>query len=237
MLTGLAYPMTHVDGDTLLVELLYEQEEARLDEGQLLAGVNKVLSRTVRAGDDGQPMLLASYGHPSDPARIDLSQTWGFPQARRVLDRCQAVMTIGERSVGPFPPAQRLDAFRAAVLAVCRLTAPAAAWWPTATQLLPPPSPARGGAAVPLTAGPGVAGSPGPQHDLARHAPARGLTFQRRRQPPAAPSPAGELIATGLSAYGGAAGCPRRGVRPLLPAAEAGSPRLAVSAGLHFARR
>jgi hypothetical protein len=29
----------------------------------------------------------------------------------------------------------------------------------------------------------------------------------------------------------------RRGVRPLLPAAEAGSPRLAVSAGLHFARR
>jgi hypothetical protein len=30
---------------------------------------------------------------------------------------------------------------------------------------------------------------------------------------------------------------PRRGVRPLLPAAEAGSPRLAVSAGLHFARR
>jgi hypothetical protein len=63
MLTGLAYPMTHVDGDTLLAELLYEQE-ARLDEGQLLAGVNKVLSRTVRAGDDAQPMLLASYGHP-----------------------------------------------------------------------------------------------------------------------------------------------------------------------------
>jgi hypothetical protein len=51
--------MTHIDGDTLLVELLYEQE-ARLDEGQLLAGVSKVLSRTVRAGDDGQPMLLAS---------------------------------------------------------------------------------------------------------------------------------------------------------------------------------
>jgi hypothetical protein len=141
MLTGLAYPMTRVDGDTLLVELLYEQE-ARLDEGQLMAGVNKVLSRTVRAGDDGQPMLLASYGHPSDPARIDLSQTWGFPQARSVLDRCQTVMTIGERLGGPFPPAQRLNAFRAAVLAVCRLTAPAAAWWPTATQLLPPPSPA-----------------------------------------------------------------------------------------------
>jgi hypothetical protein len=101
LLTGLAYPMTHVDGDTLLVELLYEQE-ARLDEGQLLAGVNKVLSRTVRAGYDGQPMLLASYGHPSDPARIDLSQTWGFPEARRVLDRCQAVLTIGERFGGPF---------------------------------------------------------------------------------------------------------------------------------------
>lgn len=141
MLTGLAYPMTHVDGDTLLVELLYEQE-ARLDEGQLLAGVNKVLSRTVRAPGDGQSMLLASYDHPSDPARIDLSQTWGFPQARRVLDRCQAVLTIGERFGGPFPPAQRLDVFRAAVLAVCRLTTPAAAWWPTATQLLPPPSPA-----------------------------------------------------------------------------------------------
>jgi hypothetical protein len=29
--------MTHVDGDTLLVELLYEQE-ARLDDGQLRLG-------------------------------------------------------------------------------------------------------------------------------------------------------------------------------------------------------
>jgi len=182
-------------------------------------------------------MLLASYGHPSDPARIDLSQTWGFPQARRILDRCQAVMTIGERSVGPFPPAQRLDAFRAAVLAVCRLTAPAAAWWPTATQLLPPPSPARGGAAVPLTAGPGVAGSPGPQHDLARHALSRGLPFQRRRQPPAAASSAENSSPPGCQHTAEPRVCPRHGVRPLLPAAEAGSPRLAVSAGLHFARR
>ena len=69
--------MTHVDSDTLLVELLYEQEPA-LDEGQLLAEVNKVLPRTVLAGDDGQQTLLVSYSHLSDPARIDLSQTWAF---------------------------------------------------------------------------------------------------------------------------------------------------------------
>ncbi|HEV8276001.1 MAG TPA: hypothetical protein VGQ26_09925 [Streptosporangiaceae bacterium] len=104
--------MTHVDSDTLLVELLYEQEPA-LDEGQLLAEVNKVLPRTVLAGDDGQQTLLVSYSHLSDPARIDLSQTWAFPQARRVLDQCQAVLTIGERFGRPFPPAQRLDVFRA----------------------------------------------------------------------------------------------------------------------------
>jgi hypothetical protein len=133
--------MTHVDGDTLLVELLYEQE-AGLDEGPLLTEVNKILPRTVLAGADGQPALLVSYSHLSVPARIDLSQTWGFPQARRVLDQCQAVLTIGERFGRPVYPAQRLDVFRAAVLAVCSLTTPTAAWWPTATQLLPPPSPA-----------------------------------------------------------------------------------------------
>jgi hypothetical protein len=133
--------MTRVDGDTLLVELLYEQE-AGIDEGQLLAEVNKVLPRTVLAGADGQPTLLVSYSHLSAPARIDLSQTWGFPQARRVLDQCRAGLTIGERFGRPLYPAQRLDVFRTAVLAVCRLTTPAAAWWPTATQLLPPPSPA-----------------------------------------------------------------------------------------------
>jgi hypothetical protein len=133
--------MTRVDGDTLLVELLYEQE-AGLDEGQLLAEMNRVLPRTVLAGADGQPTLLVSYSHLSAPARIDLSQTWGFPQARRVLDQCRAVLTIGERFGRPLYPAQRLDVFRTAVLAVCRLTTPAAAWWPTATQLLPPPSPA-----------------------------------------------------------------------------------------------
>jgi hypothetical protein len=133
--------MTHVDSDTLLVELLYEQEPA-LDEGQLLAEVNKVLPRTVLAGDGGQQTLLVSCSHLSDPARIDLSQTWAFPQARRVLDQCQAVLTIGERFGRPFSPAQRLDVIRAGFLAVCRLTTPAAAWWPTATQLLPPPSPA-----------------------------------------------------------------------------------------------
>jgi hypothetical protein len=93
--------MTHVDSDTLLVELLYEQEPA-LDEGQLLAQVNKVLPRTVLAGDDGQQTLLVSYSHLSDPARIDLSQTWAFPQARRVLDQCQAVLTIGERFGRPW---------------------------------------------------------------------------------------------------------------------------------------
>ena len=40
-----------------------------------------------------------------------------------------------------YPPAQRLAVFRATVLAVCRLTGPVAAWWPTTGQLLSPPSP------------------------------------------------------------------------------------------------
>jgi hypothetical protein len=57
-----------------------------------------------------------------------------------VLGQCQAVLTIGEMSGRLLPPAQRLEVFRAAVLAACDLTTPAAAWWPTATQLLPPPS-------------------------------------------------------------------------------------------------
>jgi hypothetical protein len=133
--------MTHADGGTLLVELLYERETG-LDEGQLLAEVNNVLPTTVLAGDDGQPMLLAGYDHLSDAARIDLSQTWQFPQARGVLNQCKAVLTIREVFGRPLPPAQRLEAFRATVLAACRLTTPAAAWWPTSTQLLPPPLPA-----------------------------------------------------------------------------------------------
>jgi hypothetical protein len=53
--------------------------QARLDEGQLLAGVNKVLSRTVRAGDDGQPMLLASYGHPSGSSKDRSQPDLGVP--------------------------------------------------------------------------------------------------------------------------------------------------------------
>jgi hypothetical protein len=156
--------MAQADGSTLLVELLYEQE-AGLDEGQLLAEVNKALPRTVLAGDDRPPTLLVHEGygevdtgdapvpvmsvimatdnndHLSDPARIDLSQTWEFPQAQGVLDQCRAAMTIGEMFGRLCPPAERLEVFRATVLAVCRLTTPAAAWWPTATQLLQPPSP------------------------------------------------------------------------------------------------
>jgi hypothetical protein len=115
----LAYPMAQADGSTLLVELLYEQETG-LDESRLLAEVNTVLPRTVLAGDDRQPTLLVHEGygevdpggaavpimsvlmpadngdHLSDPARIDLSQTWEFPQAQAVLDRCRAALTIGE---------------------------------------------------------------------------------------------------------------------------------------------
>jgi hypothetical protein len=156
--------MTQADSGSLLVELLYEQE-ARLDDGLLLAEVNKVLPRTVLAGDDRQPTLLVHEGHGAvdsddtpvpvmsvlmaagndghlaDRARIDLSQTWEFPQAQGVLDRCRAVLTVGEMFGRPRPPAERLEVFRAIVLAVCRLTTPAAAWWPTAAQLLPPPSP------------------------------------------------------------------------------------------------
>jgi hypothetical protein len=160
----LAYPMAQADASTLLVELLYEQETG-LDESRLLAEVNTVLPRTVLAGDDRQPTLLVHEGygevdpggaavpimsvlmpadngdHLSDPARIDLSQTWEFPQAQAVLDRCRAALTIGEMVGRPRPADQRLEVFRATVLAACRLTMPMAAWWPTATQLLQPPSP------------------------------------------------------------------------------------------------
>src|SRR5215470_3395763 len=154
------------DVGSLLVELLYEHQ-ACLNEGGLLAEVNKTLPDTVLAGDDRQPTLLVHEGHGDvdlidgptvpvmsvlmteadddqlkDPERIDLSQTWEFPQAQAVLDRCRSALTVGEMFGRPYPPAQRLEAFRATVLAVGRLTGPAAAWWPTAGQLLPPPSPA-----------------------------------------------------------------------------------------------
>ena len=158
--------MPQPDASSLLVELLYEHP-ASLDEAGLLAEVNKTLPDTVLAGDDRQPTLLVheDYGDVDDidgptvpvmsvlmtadddvrlkdPDRIDLGQTWEFPQAPVVLDRCRSALTIGEMFGRPYPPAQRLEAFRATVLAVCRLTRPAAAWWPTGGQLLPPPSPA-----------------------------------------------------------------------------------------------
>jgi hypothetical protein len=154
------------DASSLLVELLYEHQ-AGLDETGLVAKVDKTLPDTVLAGDDRQPTLLVheDYGdaHPVDgpvvpimsvlmtadrddrlknPARIDLSQTWEFPQAQAVLDLCRSARTVGEMFGRPYPPAQRLEVFRATVLAASRLTGPAAAWWPTAGQLLPPPSPA-----------------------------------------------------------------------------------------------
>jgi hypothetical protein len=156
--------MAPADGGLLLVELLYEQE-TRLDEGDLLAEVNKVLPHTVLAGDGRQPTLLVHEGHGTadddaptpvmtvlmpadpndhlvDPARIDLSQTWEFPQAQGILDRCHTALTVSEMFGRPRPPTERLEVFRATVLAACRLTRPAAAWWPTATQLRPPPTPA-----------------------------------------------------------------------------------------------
>jgi hypothetical protein len=154
--------MPRADGGTLLVELLYERG-AGLDEDVLLAEVNKALPRTVLAGDDRQPTLLVHEGHgtvDSDDAavpvmsvlmpgregdlltdRVDLSQTWEFPRAQGVLDRCRSALTVGEMFGRPRAPAERLEVFRVTVLAVCRLTTPVAAWWPTATQLLPPPSP------------------------------------------------------------------------------------------------
>src|SRR6516165_685279 len=156
--------MSPADSGALLVELLYERQ-TRLDEGRLLTEVNQVLPHTVLTGDDRQPTLLVHEGdsdmdtveagvpvmsvimpvddddYLTDPARIDLSQTWEFPQAPAALGRCRAALTIGEMFGRVRPPWQRLEVFRATVLAVCRLTDPVAAWWPTATQLLPPPSP------------------------------------------------------------------------------------------------
>jgi len=158
--------MPQPDASSLLVELLYEHK-AGLDEADLLAEVNKTLPDTVLAGDDRQPTLLVheDYGdvYPvdgpvvpimsvlmtadrddqlKDPARIDLSQTWEFPEAQAVLARCRSALTVGEMFGRPYPSSQRLEVFRATVLAAGRLTGPAAAWWPSAGQLLPPPSPA-----------------------------------------------------------------------------------------------
>jgi hypothetical protein len=103
--------MAQADGGALLVELLYERKTG-LDEDRVLAEVNKVLPHTVLAGDDRQPILLVHEGHGTvngdeaavpvmsvlmpgheddlltDPGRIDLSQTWEFPRAQKVLDRC-----------------------------------------------------------------------------------------------------------------------------------------------------
>jgi Domain of unknown function (DUF4261) len=157
--------MTQADGGALLVDLLYERD-ASVDDRRLLAEVNKVLPQTVLSGNGRPPTLLVHEGHGATGAggspepvmsvlmpaagggqlgargRIDLSQTWEFPQAQRALQRCRAALTIGEVFGHRRPRSERLTIFRATVLAVCRLTEPAAAWWPTAAQLLPPPSPA-----------------------------------------------------------------------------------------------
>jgi hypothetical protein len=156
--------MRQAEGGTLLVELLYE-EDVSVDEGRLLAEVNKDLPGTVLTGVDRPPTLLVHEGHgmagtadaavpvmsvlmkmagdgqPTSPDRIDLSQTWEFPQAQKVLDQCRVALTIGEMFGRSRPPAGRLEVFRATVQAVCRLTTPLAAWWPTAAQLLTPPAP------------------------------------------------------------------------------------------------
>jgi hypothetical protein len=105
------------DGGSLLVEPLYEHQ-AGTDEAGLLAEVNKALPDTVLAGGDRQPTLLVheDYGEvyprdgpavpimsvlmtadrddQKDPARIGLSQTWEFPEAQAVLERCRSA---GER--------------------------------------------------------------------------------------------------------------------------------------------
>jgi hypothetical protein len=147
------------DGGSLVVELLYE-EDAGFDRDGLLAEVNEVLPQTVLAGDGVEPLLLAHHGyettfaegapvpvmsavlryHLRDRSGIDLSQTRVFPQARAVLDRCHAAISVAEMFGGPCPPGDRLHVFRATVLAVCRLTTPLAAWWPAAAQLLLPPA-------------------------------------------------------------------------------------------------
>src|SRR4029077_13032678 len=57
-----------------------------------------------------------------DPARIDLSQTWEFPQAQEVLDRCRSALTVGEMFGRPYPPAQRLEGVRATLPAASPLT-------------------------------------------------------------------------------------------------------------------
>src|SRR5215831_2919502 len=125
--------MPRADGGTLLVELLYERGIG-LDEDLLLAEVNKALPSTVLAGDDRQPTLLVHEGHgtvDSDDAavpvmsvlmpgheddlltdRVDLSQTWEFPRAQGVLDRCRSALTVGEMFGRPRAPAERLEVFR-----------------------------------------------------------------------------------------------------------------------------
>ena len=50
------------DNSSLLVELLYKRE-TRLDEGRLVAEVNKILPHTVLTGDDRQPTLLVHEGY------------------------------------------------------------------------------------------------------------------------------------------------------------------------------
>jgi hypothetical protein len=156
--------MTQTDGGTLLVELLYERD-ASVDDRRLLAEVSKVLPRTVLSRDDRPPTMLVhegsgtavtgalpepvmsvlmpadGNGHLAEPGWFDLSQTWEFPRAQRALDRCRAALIVGEMYGRLRPRPERLKVFRATVLAVCALTKPVAAWWPTATQMLPPPSP------------------------------------------------------------------------------------------------
>jgi len=151
------------DLGSLICEMHYERVP-RVDRQRLLAEVNVTLPSSDMLGEQSYPVTFAHYGyeanfadgkrvpvmsvvlrpsgeHLRDQSRIDLSQTWTFPAARETLDRCHDALSVVEMMGRPLQPPDRLRVFRTTVLALCAITEPVAAWWPTATQLLPPPTP------------------------------------------------------------------------------------------------
>jgi hypothetical protein len=142
-----------------LMATLHYDQHVRVDGQRLLAEVSAALPGTVLLGVRGDVVVLAHHGHvgavvegtpvpvqtavapvgdyPAFRDQVDLSQTWGFPQARQTLARCHAALSVVEMMGRALPAAQRLLVFRETVLAICRLAQPLATWWPTATQVLP----------------------------------------------------------------------------------------------------
>ena len=149
-------------GPGTLMAVLHLPGPVALDRDRVVAEVRDRLpgSGRVEADDDG-PLLVAHHAFttdfadaggvpiqtavlngragPTDHDKVDLSQTWGLPDAAERLTACRHELVVSELMGRPRLPVERVAAFRAVLLAVVRQTSPSAIWWPTAGLLTDAP--------------------------------------------------------------------------------------------------